>query len=31
MAYRYETGYGTEACQHPRLNSERDLWRGGEP
>jgi hypothetical protein len=21
--------YGTEAGQHPRLNRERDLWRGG--
>ena len=28
MAHRNEGGYGAEASQHPRLNRERDLWRG---
>lgn len=28
MTHRYKGGYGTEAGQHPRLNSERDLRRG---
>ena len=28
-AYGNQGAYGTEAGQHPRLNRERDLWRGG--
>jgi len=30
MTHGNQGGYGTEACQHPRLNSEHDLWRGSE-
>ena len=29
IAYGNQGAYGTEAGQHPRLNRERDLWRGG--
>ena len=29
VAHGNERAYGTKASQHPRLNSERDLWRAG--
>ena len=30
-AYRNKGGDGTEAGQQPRLNRERDLWKGCQP